>query len=195
MELALLVIAIIAIIAAALYWRNRASDTTPNPDKGDVVLELPIREMQADFGRTVRANLAGKAVEVALPQGTREGDIIRLKWKGPRLLRHAYFKVHITDPSVPPGPTTSVRLPEPSAPAKLIRSNRVKDILSGRRIVDLAPMSEAGTNMRNRLLISCLNDERKAEGELQVSLKECPNATLEELYEHTLFKLHRPHKW
>jgi hypothetical protein len=196
MEIALLITAAITIIAVVLYWRYRATDITPNLEKGDIVLELPVREMQADFGRTIKATLAGKTVEVPLPQRTREGDIVRVKWHGRRIFRHAYFKVHITDPFVPAGSTPFARLPEPAInPPKPIHSNKVKDILGGRRIIDLVPHSKEGKSMRNRLLISCLKDERAAEGELQVSLKEYPEATLEELYEHTLFKLHRPHKW
>ncbi|MBD0370474.1 MAG: hypothetical protein ICV60_06530 [Pyrinomonadaceae bacterium] len=197
MEIALLAIAALAIIAAALYWRHRATDTTPNPEKGDIVVELPVREMQADFGRNIKANLAGKTVEVPLLERTREGDIVRLKWKGRGLFRHAYFRVHITDPSVPPDSASSAVLPtlpveKPPAPVK---SNKVKDILGGGRIIDLQPTSATCTSMRNRLLVSCLKVERKAEAELQTALKECPDGTLEELYEHALFKLHRPHKW
>jgi hypothetical protein len=93
----LLLIFLIARFAYIKWYHKRQSDVNPNLQKGDIVSVISIKEMQADFGINLDIEFKGKPLRLSVPQSSRNGDLLRLKWHGKSRFRHAYFLIEIVN--------------------------------------------------------------------------------------------------
>ncbi|MEP0872779.1 hypothetical protein NDA01_23445 [Trichocoleus desertorum AS-A10] len=117
MEIIWLALATLLALGIYLGYRHRRIiDLTPNVKKGDILQEILVREIQADFGTTKQLNIKGKTVVLSIPQGSIAGDILRLKWHGRYPFRHAFFLLKVIDSSV-------------TSSSSSFRSPKVRDIV------------------------------------------------------------------
>jgi hypothetical protein len=194
------------------HRRQRRIDITPNISKGDILCEVPIREMQADFGANIQVNIKQKNIKLSIPQGSIEGDLLRLKWHGKYPCRHAYFLIHVIDPSVSldsvffrapkvrdiilssdtSGARVSLPTPDPSTLKKSSRSLASQlDTLHTPSVVNELPIPSELNALKNRLLQLLYGNKDTYERLIEFEHKQNPDKSEIEVYQDAIDRLQR----